>query len=172
MNKNLFLFFYFCFFYIYYYLRGFSYLDFILFFQFINGLTPLYLSRDKIKRQSSINAILTLILYYYLRGFPCLDSSFFLVQKCPTPMFKQRQTKEQSGKNAILTLTKILPKKQNHSPINFQIDLFTYKLDFQNKNYIYIYITQFFFFYYKIGPLKTKNEKGSSHACVIILVNI
>ena len=52
-------------------------------------------------------------------------------------MFKQRQTKEQSGKNAILTLTKILPKKQNHSSINFQIDLFTYKLDFQNKNYIY-----------------------------------
>ena len=41
--------------------------------------------------------------------------------------------------------------------MNFQIDLFTYKLNFQNKNYIYIYIikkkkkTQFFF--YKIGPL-------------------
>ena len=50
------------------------------------------------------------------------------------------KTKGQSGKNTTLTLTKTLPKKQDHSSINFQIDLFTYKLDFQNKNYIYIYI--------------------------------
>ena len=53
-------------------------------------------------------------------------------------MFKQRKTKAQSGKHTTLTLTKTLPKKQSHSPIDFQIALSTYKLDFQNKNYIYI----------------------------------
>ena len=51
-------------------------------------------------------------------------------------MFKQRQTKGQSGKNTTLTLTKTLPKKQGHSSIDFQVVLSTYKLDFQNKNYI------------------------------------
>ena len=62
----------------------------------------------------------------------------FQFKNAPTPLCLSRdKTKGQSGKNATLTLTKILPKKQDHSPINFQIDLFTYKLDFKNKNYIY-----------------------------------
>ena len=43
----------------------------------------------------------------------------------------------QSSKNVTLIFTKTLSKKQDHSLINFQIDLFNYKLDFQNKNYIY-----------------------------------
>ena len=69
-------------------------------------------------------------------------------------MFKQRKIKRQSGKNTTLTPTKILPKKQGHSPviiiiflnspINFQITLSTYKLDSQNKNYIYKIKTQNF----------------------------
>ena len=43
----------------------------------------------------------------------------------------------QSGKNTTLTPIKTLPKKYNHFSVNFQITLSTYKLDFQNKNYIY-----------------------------------
>ena len=60
-------------------------------------------------------------------------------------MFKQRQTNGQFGKNATLTPIKILPKKQNHFPVNFQIDLSIYKLDSQNKNYIYKIKTLNFF---------------------------
>ena len=56
--------------------------------------------------------------------------------------------KGQSGKNATLTPTKTLPK------INFQIALSTYKLNCQNKNYIYKIKTQSFFFL----------KKASSHA--------
>ena len=53
--------------------------------------------------------------------------------------------KGQSGKNTNLTSTKTLPKKQDHFLINFQITLSTYKLYFQNKNYIYkIKNTKFF----------------------------
>jgi len=44
--------------------------------------------------------------------------------------------KGQSGDNTTLTPTKILPKKYGHSLVNFQISLSTYKLKFQNKNYI------------------------------------
>ena len=53
-------------------------------------------------------------------------------------MLCKYKTKREFGKNTISTPTKTLPKKQNHSPIDFQIILFTYKLDSQNKNYIYI----------------------------------
>ena len=52
-------------------------------------------------------------------------------------MFKYK-IKEKFSKNTTLTSTKILSKTQDHCRINFQINLFTYKLDFQNKNYIYI----------------------------------
>ena len=51
-------------------------------------------------------------------------------------VYIKTKTKRQSSKNTTLTLTKILPKKYGHSPIDFQITLSTYKLDFQNKNYI------------------------------------
>ena len=64
----------------------------LIFFGFKDTLMPLYLSRDKTKRQSS--------------------------------------------KNTILTFTKTLPKTQGHFPVDFQIALSTYKLYFQNKNYI------------------------------------
>ena len=49
----------------------------------------------------------------------------------------------------------------DHSLINFQIDLFTYKLDFQNKNYIYIknkIKTQFF-----LIQNRTTNPKKKTH---------
>ena len=53
-------------------------------------------------------------------------------------MLCKDKTKREFGKNTTLTPTKTLPKKQNHSPIDFQIILSTYKLDSQNKNYVYI----------------------------------
>ena len=75
-----------------------------------------------------------------------MGSSFFWFKNTFTPICLNRdKTKGQSSKNATLTLTKTLPKKYGHSPVNFQITLSTYKLDFQNKNYIYKIKTQFFF---------------------------
>ena len=53
--------------------------------------------------------------------------------------------KGQFGKNVFLTSTKILPKKYDKFPVNFQITLSTYKLNCQNKDYIYKIKTQFFF---------------------------
>ena len=68
----------------------------------------------------------------------CLGSSFFWFKNAPTPQYLSRdKTKRQSGKNTALTPTKTLPKKQGHSLVDFQIVLFTYKLDSQYKNYIY-----------------------------------
>ena len=43
--------------------------------------------------------------------------------------------------------------------VDFQITLFTYKLDSQNKNYIYKI---------KIGFFKIKTKKNSSHAILLI----
>ena len=68
-------------------------------------------------------------------------------------MFKQRQIKGHSGKNATVTPTKILPKEQDYSPIIFQITLSTYKLDsfFKKKktliNQILKIKTQVFFIF-------------------------
>ena len=42
-----------------------------------------------------------------------------------------------------------MPKKQDHSTVDFQITLFTYKLDFQNKNYIYKIKHDFFKVFFK-----------------------
>ena len=72
------------------------------------------------------------------KGFPCLDSSFFQFKNTPTLLCLCRdKIKKQFGKNTTLTLTKTLPKKQGPSPVNFQITLSIYKLDYQNKK-IYI----------------------------------
>ena len=76
-------------------------------------------------------------------------------------MFKLDKTKGHFGKNATLTPTKILPKKQDYSPVIFQIALSTYKLDsfFQKKTLINqilkIKIQDFFFL---------KKKKTSPHA--------
>ena len=89
-----------------------------------------------------------LYLYYYLRGFPRLRSSFFQFKNAPTPLCLSRdKTKRQSGKNATLTLTKTLPKKQGQFVVDFQITLSIYKLDYQNKNYIYKIKTIFLYYY-------------------------
>ena len=53
----------------------------------------------------------------------------------------------------------------DHSIINFQIDLFTYKLNFQNKNYIYNKNkkTQIFFLQNRTTKKLKKKKKNSSH---------
>ena len=63
--------------------------------------------------------------------------SFFWFKNDPTLLcLSKYKIKGQSDDNTTLTPTKILPKKYSHSPVNFQISLSTYKLNFQNKNYI------------------------------------
>ena len=70
-------------------------------------------------------------LYYYLRGFLCFGSSFFNSKIPLHPyVYAEIKLKDNSVKNTTLISTKILPKKQNHSSVNFQIILSTYKLDF------------------------------------------
>ena len=62
----------------------------------------------------------------------------------------------------MLTPNKTLPKKQGHSPVNFQISLFTYKLDFQNKNYIFK-IKKHRFLFFALTTQK-RRKKAQSHA--------
>ena len=71
---------------------------------------------------------------------------FFFLNAFTSLCLSKDKTKGQFGKNTTLIPTKTLPKKWSHSPDDFQISLSTYKLDSQNKNYIYIYKikTQFF----------------------------
>ena len=81
----------------------------------------------------------TLLLFKGLPLFRILVF-FFLSKNVPISLCLSRdKTKEQSGKNITLTPTKKLPKKQGHYLVDFQKTLFNYKLDTQNKNYIYIY---------------------------------
>ena len=71
-------------------------------------------------------------LYNYLKCFSYFKFSFFFFSKIPLHFYIlcRDKIKGQSSKNITLTLTKTLPKKYG------QIVLSTYKLDFQNKNYI------------------------------------
>ena len=70
-----------------------------------------------------------------------------MFKNTPTTLcLNKDKTKEQASKNTTLTLTKTLPKKYGNSTVDFQITLFTYKLNSQNKNYIYKIKTGFFFF--------------------------
>ena len=70
---------------------------------------------------------ITILLF---KGLPLFGFFNFQFKKAPTLLCLSRdKTKKQSGKNATLTPTKTLPKKQDNSPVNFQITLSTYKLD-------------------------------------------
>ena len=78
--------------------------------------------------------LLSILLF---KGFLLFRFFIFLVQKYPTSLYLSRdKIKGQFNKNITLTPTKILTKKYDKFPINFQIVLSTYKLNFQNKNYI------------------------------------
>ena len=75
-------------------------------------------------------------------------------------MFKLDKTKGHFSKNATLTSTKTLPKKQDKFLINFQIVLSIYKLYCQNKNYIYIYNKNTgIFFFAKKKPHRTREAR-------------
>ena len=75
-----------------------------------------------------------------------MGSSFFWFKNAPTPLYLSRdKIKGQFGKNTTLIFTKTWPKKYGYSLVDFQISLSTYKLNSQNKNYIYKIETQFFF---------------------------
>ena len=64
------------------------------------------------------------------KGLPLFGFFIFQFKNAHTPLCLSRdKTKGHSGKNATLTPTKILPKKQDYSPIIFQIALSTYKLN-------------------------------------------
>ena len=81
------------------------------------------------------------------KGFSLFGFLIFQFKNVLTPLCLSRdKTKGQFSKNATLTLTKTLPKKQYYSPVIFQTVLSTYKLDFQNKNYIYKIKIQIFSF--------------------------
>ena len=91
----------------------------------------------------SISISISILLF---KGLPLFGFLIFQFRNTLTPLYLCRnKTKGQYGKNVTLTLTKTLSKKQDKFPVNFQIVLSTYKLDFQNKNYIYKIKTQFFF---------------------------
>ena len=64
-----------------------------------------------------------------------------------------------------------MPKKYDHSLVDFQISLFTYKLDSQNKNYIYKIKTQVFIIIIIIIITK-KNPHRTHKARVMRLVYI
>ena len=100
------------------------------------------------------------------KGLPLFGFLIFQFRNTPTPLYLCRdKTKGQYGKNATLTPTKTLPKKQDKFPVNFQIVLSTYKSDFQNKNYIYKIKTQFFFqFKNAHTPLCLSRDKTKGHS--------
>ena len=72
---------------------------------------------------------LSILLFKKLFSLGILIFFWFKNALIPLCLYRD-ETKEQLGKNITLTLTKILHKKYG------QITLSTYKLDFQNKNYI------------------------------------
>ena len=74
-------------------------------------------------------------MWMLLRNFSCSGSPFFQFKNTPTSLcLSKDKTKGQFNKNTTLTPTKTCPKKEGHSSIDFQITLFTYKLNSQNKN--------------------------------------
>ena len=69
------------------------------------------------------------------KGFPLFGFLIFQFKNISTPLCLSRnKTKGYFGKNATLTSTKTLPKKQDYSLVIFQTTLSTYKLDSQNTN--------------------------------------
>ena len=100
------------------------------------------------------------------KGLPLFGFLIFQFKNTPTPLCLSRdKIKGHSGKNAIVTPTKTLPKKQDYSPIIFQITLSTYKLDsfFKKKKKTYKLDSQNkntgFFFAGKKKPHHTRVER-------------
>ena len=77
-------------------------------------------------------------IFFFLTLFVLKNYIFIILQL----MFKISLMWRSLKSTTILTSTKILLKKQNNSPVNFQIILSTYKLNCQNKN-LYSYLRGF-----------------------------
>ena len=85
---------------------------------------PHYMIKSSLEPQSLSISILL------FKGLPLFGFLIFQFKNAPTPLCVSRdKTKGYSGKNTTLTPTKTLPKKQDYSPVIFQITLSTYKLD-------------------------------------------
>ena len=112
-----------------------------------------FFSPSRSKKKLHLMLISKVYPYYYLRGFHYLGSFFFLFKNAHTLLPLSRdKVKGQFGKNTTLNPTKILPPKLDHFPLNFQIDLFTYKLDSQKKITYKKLKHRFFFFLQKFEP--------------------
>ena len=105
------------------------------------------------------------------KGFLLFGFLIFQFKNAPTLLCLSRdKTKGHSGKNATLTPTKTLPKKQDYSPVIFQIALSMYKLDSFFKKKKKTLINQIL----KIKTLFFLQKKKKPHhtrvACVMRLV--
>ena len=82
--------------------------------------------KKKITLSHIILSISSILLF---KGFLLFGFLIFQLKNAPIPLCLSRdKTIRQSDKNAILTSTKILPKKYDNFLVNFQIILSTYKL--------------------------------------------
>ena len=107
----------------------------------------------------SISILLSIFILLF-KGLFLFGFLIFQFENTSTPLYLCRdKIKGQSGKNATLTSTKTLPKKQDKFPINFQIFLSIYKLYCQNKNYIYKIKTQNFCFAKEKKPHRTREAR-------------
>ena len=86
------------------------------------------------------NILISILLFKEFSLFGILI--FLLFKNDHTPLcLSKDKTKGQSSKNTTLIPTKTLPTKLAHFPLDFQIDLSTYKLDSQKLKH------RFFFFF-------------------------
>ena len=97
------------------------------------------------------------------KGFLLFGFLIFQFKNAPTLLCLSRdKTKGHSGKNATLTPTKTLPKKQDYSLVIFQISLSTYKLDsfFKKKKTLINQILKIktLFFFAKKKSLTTRAQ--------------
>ena len=103
-----------------------------------------------------------LLLYILLfKGLSLFVFLIFQFKNTPTPLCLSRdKIKGHSGKNVTVTPTKILPKKQDYSPIIFHITLSTYKLDSFFKKKKKKKST------YKLDSQIAKKRKKAHHTCI------
>ena len=128
------------------------------------GICFIYVFRKLITDLLLLLLLLSISILLF-KGLPLFGFLIFQFKNVPTFLCLSRdKIKRHSGKNAIVTSTKTLPKKQDYSPIIFQITLSTYKLNsFKKKaliNQILKIKTQNFFFL-----LKKKASPQAHSAC-------
>ena len=112
-------------------------LNLLYLFSFVSNNAHIYVMQLRLAFASASALLFSILLF---KGLPLFGFLIFQFKNAPTPLCLSRDKfKGHSGKNATVTPTKTLPKKQDYSPIIFQITLFTYKLDsfFKKKKKTY-----------------------------------